>query len=171
MPGRSTSRRGRHSLSLREVGGWELVDVIREKFPLVSDASNIWDRAPCVFLHPLASTPQFCHPCSMRFQLGTLSFQVLGVGLCRMLHRHLIISVLRSGVSLAPWYRGGSQSPERGSHVPKDTCRGTCWSWDAVCLSATLEAGMGFTPRSGVWQDGPHSKRENSSGELGRGQA
>lgn len=46
------------------------MDVIREKFPLVSDASNICDRAACVFLQPLAATPQFCHSCGMRFQLG-----------------------------------------------------------------------------------------------------
>lgn len=97
--GVGTSCRGRHSLGLREVGGWELIDVIREKFPLVSDASNVWAKATP------AATAQFCHPCSMRFQLETRRFQVGGgvVLDASQASPRLIMSVLQSRASLGPW--------------------------------------------------------------------
>lgn len=44
MTGRSASRKGRRSLGLGEVRGWELVDVILEKFPLLPLQYEVPDR-------------------------------------------------------------------------------------------------------------------------------
>ena len=70
------------------VRGWELIDVIHEKFPVVSHASNIWDRAPCPFMHPLAAV---LPPLQYEVPARNVEFPGLGVGLCQMLHRHHLI--------------------------------------------------------------------------------